>query len=90
MFVCVSLCVHVEANEQQLIFSGQQLENSRLLSDYGVKDDSVIYMFLWDVIVNPSNKDGEMGDKRTRNQSKETFLICKTHSGYARLCCQVL
>ncbi len=50
LFLCVSLLVHVVADKKRLILSGQQLEDDRPLSDCGVKDKSVIYLFLWDAV----------------------------------------
>lgn len=36
----------IPVDDQRLVFEGKQLENGRMLSGYGIKHDSTIYLIL--------------------------------------------
>lgn len=60
--------------QQRLIFNKRQLEDDKLLSDYGITDESVI-LFIYHQpgggSVNPRLGGGGMGDKRGKNRSMD-------------------
>ncbi len=64
LYVCMFLFVHVVVNQQRLIFNREQLEDEDLLSDYGVKNESVISLKQKcpGVYDNPLNEDVGMVD----------------------------
>ncbi len=44
--LCVCVCVLVVVNDQRLMFRGLELDDDSLLSDYGIDDQSGIYVEL--------------------------------------------
>ncbi len=44
--MCVCVCVCVVVDQQRLVFGGMQLEDHRLLSDYGIVDETAIHLAL--------------------------------------------
>ncbi len=64
LYVCMFLFVHVVVNQQRLTFRGEQLKDEDLLSDYGVKNESVIWLAQRrpGVYDNPLNEDVGMVD----------------------------
>lgn len=68
----------IPVEKQQPIHSGKQRRDGRLLSDYGVKNKSFIYMLtrIWrGRPVDPWNEAGGMGDKRGKSRSMEIIAI---------------
>ncbi len=70
-FDSICVCLYVVAGQQKLIFLGKQLEDKRLLSDYGVKDGSVVQLVprLWGECVNPLNEKMKWVRRGNKNQS---------------------